>query len=499
VSAAAGAAVSAAVDSRGPRAGRLLLYAIAALAFVRLLSLPWYPLMDTTEARYADIARRMLAQGDWVTPWFDDGVPFWGKPPLSFWATELGFTVFGVNEWGARLPHYLLGVAVAALAWSLARTVSQRAAWHTVALLAGSVLFLLSSGAVMTDMAMTLGNSMVMLGFWQAWHAHGANRGTTRSAGWLLVLGATIGLLAKGPVSVVLWGLPLLAWALLTGRLRRAWSCVPWLRGALLVAALSLPWYGLAETRTPGFLQYFIVGEHWQRFVTPGWTGDLYGSAHKYPRGTIWLFAAGAALPWPVLLLAAGLALTGRQTPSTREPPPSDGQVVLLLAWALTPCLFFTAAGNILWTYVLPGLPPLAILIARWTASRRRQRLAEGVLVLGLAIGSLSTVGALAVAYGGGHFDSKSARALVQDYRSHAAAGERLYFLGGVPFSGSFYSAGQAQALADIDAMPAAATAWVVMNAAELAALPPVRRERLAVVSERKSVEEATVFVGFGD
>jgi len=241
VSAAAGAAVSAAADSRGPRAGRLLLYAIAALAFVRLLSLPWYPLMDTTEARYADIARRMLAQGDWVTPWFDDGVPFWGKPPLSFWATELGFTVFGVNEWGARLPHYLLGVAVAALAWSLARTVSQRAAWHTVALLAGSVLFLVSSGAVMTDMAMTLGNTMVMLGFWQAWHAHGANRGTTRSAGWLLVLGATLGLLAKGPVSVVLWGLPLLAWALLTGRLRRAWSCVPWLRGTLLVAALSLP------------------------------------------------------------------------------------------------------------------------------------------------------------------------------------------------------------------------------------------------------------------
>ena len=228
MSVAVSAAMSAAVDSPGPRAGRLLLFAIAALAFARLLSLPWYPLMDTTEARYAEIARRMLALGDWVTPWFGDGVPFWGKPPLSFWATELGFTVFGVNEWGARLPHYLLGVAVAALAWTFARTLSQRAAWHTVALLAGSALFLVSSGAVMTDMAMTLGTTMVLLGFWQAWRAATDAKSTTRSAGWLLVLGATIGLLAKGPVSLVLWGVPLLAWALLTGRLGRAWSCVPW-------------------------------------------------------------------------------------------------------------------------------------------------------------------------------------------------------------------------------------------------------------------------------
>ncbi len=470
----------------GPRAGRALLLVIAALALTRLLSLPWYPLMDTTEARYADIARRMLAQGDWVTPWFGDGVPFWGKPPLSFWATELGFTVFGVNEWGARLPHYLLGVAVAALTWLLARTVSQRAAWHAVALLAGSALFLVSSGAVMTDMALTLGNTMVMLGFLRAWRAGTPGGNTTRDPGWLLAGGAVIGLLAKGPVSVVLWGAPLLVWALMGGRLHRAWSCLPWLRAALVVAALSLPWYALAELRTPGFLHYFIVGEHWQRFVTPGWAGDLYGSAHKYPYGSIWLFAAGAVLPWSVLLPAAWLARAKRPTQASHAPQSRDGEAVLLLAWALMPCLFFTAAGNILWTYVLPALPPLAILAGRWTASRQGGRLAEGVLVLGLAIGTASTIGMLAVAHGSGHFERKSVQALVQDYRSHAAAGERLHFLGKLPFSGSFYSAGQAQVLTELDALPAGETAWVVLAAADLTALPPAQRSRLAVVSERK-------------
>ncbi len=75
---------------------------------MRLVLLPWYPLMDNTEARCAKIATRMLAMGDWVTPWFAEGTPFWCKPQPIFWATQLGCTVFGVGEWGARPPHVLL-------------------------------------------------------------------------------------------------------------------------------------------------------------------------------------------------------------------------------------------------------------------------------------------------------------------------------------------------------------------------------------------------------
>ena len=64
-------------------------YALAAVAVLvlRLISLPLYPLTDTTEARYALVARLMADSGDWITPWFAPGVPFWGKPPLLFWVT----------------------------------------------------------------------------------------------------------------------------------------------------------------------------------------------------------------------------------------------------------------------------------------------------------------------------------------------------------------------------------------------------------------------------
>lgn len=70
-----------------------------------------YPLMDTTEARYADIARRMVELNDWITPWFDHEQAFWGKPILSFWLTVVGFKVFGFNEFGARF--FLLGKELA--------------------------------------------------------------------------------------------------------------------------------------------------------------------------------------------------------------------------------------------------------------------------------------------------------------------------------------------------------------------------------------------------
>lgn len=473
----------------GPRAGRTLVYSIALLALLHLLSLSWYPLMDTTEARYADVARRMLAQGDWITPWFTDGVPFWGKPPLSFWATRLGFMLFGVGEWGARLPHYLLGAGVAILVWWHARRLSHRAAWHAVALLSGSTLFLVSSGAVMTDMAMTLGNTLVMVGFWRSLHGDGLDKTTTHRAGWMIALGAVIGLLAKGPVSLVLWGLPVLAWVCWSGSLRLAWERIAWLRGALLVLALTLPWYGLAEWRTPGFLHYFLVGEHWQRFVTPGWAGDLYGSAHKFPRGSIWLFAIGASLPWSFLLpLAAWVGLARRGSLAHDAPPQPAGQQAYLLMWALTPCIFFTAAGNILWTYVLPGLPALALLVGGWTASRRRVRLTEGVLTTGIAATAIGLTAFVVSSSVNDRFTNRSAKDVLLAYQAQADEGEPLYFLGKVPFSASFYSAGQARALASLSDLASKTNdkgAWVVVDLRTWATLPPAQREGLSVVTEK--------------
>src|SRR6202158_6260157 len=90
------------------------------LLLARLVGMAAAPLMDTTEARYGEISRKMAELNDWVTPWFDYGVPYWGKPPLSFWVTAISFKLFGVNEFTARLPHLLISLAIIGLVGWLA-------------------------------------------------------------------------------------------------------------------------------------------------------------------------------------------------------------------------------------------------------------------------------------------------------------------------------------------------------------------------------------------
>jgi len=81
-----------------------ILLLLVVVVVVRLATLPAYPLLDPTESRYAEIARKMLETGNWLVPQVDYGVPFWGKPPLSIWLSAAAMAVLGVNEFAARLP-----------------------------------------------------------------------------------------------------------------------------------------------------------------------------------------------------------------------------------------------------------------------------------------------------------------------------------------------------------------------------------------------------------
>ena len=122
---------------------------------MRLATLGAYPLLDPTESRYAEIARKMLETGDWLVPQVDYGVPFWGKPPLSTWLSAVAMAVFGVNEFAARLPSFLLLAGCGALVYRLAalRAGADAALWALAAFATTGLVFV-SAGAVMTDPAL---------------------------------------------------------------------------------------------------------------------------------------------------------------------------------------------------------------------------------------------------------------------------------------------------------------------------------------------------------
>ena len=301
----------------------------------------------------------MLTTNDWITPWFEPDVPFWGKPPLSFWAQALSFKLFGINEFAGRLPALLAFIATAWMLWRMAvSAVSAQVAAASVVVYSSMLLTFLAAGTVMTDPYLALGTTWAMVAFYLA----------PKENVWYwrygVFIGLGIGLLAKGPLAIVIAGAPIGLWVLFQGKLMHYLRTMPWIRGTLLTLLIALPWYILAELKTPGFINYFIVGEHFMRFVDPGWMGDLYGHAHKEAKGMIWLHWLAGSTPWGplALLLLVGHMLTAslRKTVwhALKQPV-----VIYALLWALVTPVFFTAAGNVIWTYVLPSMPAFALLM----------------------------------------------------------------------------------------------------------------------------------------
>jgi len=266
---------------------------LAGIVLARLYSMAVMPLVDTSEPRYAEIARLMAESGDWITPWFEPGVPFWGKPPLSFWSQALGILMLGGSEFAVRFPSFVAMAALAALLYRAADILAGRASARLATLVLASMLLpLAAAGAVLTDSFFALGVSYSMLAFLVA---------PTRSTlfwRYGFFVGLAIGLLSKGPLTFVLIGIAIVPWIAVHRQRLLYVTALPWFKGMLVTLALTVPWYVYAEAKTPGFLQYFLVGEHFLRFLDAGWKGDLYGTAHERPLGSIWAEWLLASFPW---------------------------------------------------------------------------------------------------------------------------------------------------------------------------------------------------------
>jgi hypothetical protein len=87
------------------RSGTIAVFALACLLFFSSLRAP---LLEPQEARYAEIPREMLASGDLVVPRLN-GLPYFEKPPLLYWANAASLRLFGETPFAARLPTRLAG------------------------------------------------------------------------------------------------------------------------------------------------------------------------------------------------------------------------------------------------------------------------------------------------------------------------------------------------------------------------------------------------------
>ena len=338
-------------------------YFFWALVFIRGIFNYGLPLMDITEVRYAEIARIMSETGNWVVPHIDYGIPFWAKPPLSTWASALSVYLFGDHAFFVRLPYLLLSICIGLF---LGRYNKKKSPYLPGILLLCLPEFYIHAGVVSTDLFLSFSIGLIMLSFWEALQDK-----SKFWWGYLFFLGIGLGLLAKGPIVILLTLPPIGLWCLFTKNIRKSLITAPWIFGTLLCITLSIPWYYLAEMKSPGFIDYFIIGEHFERYFNSNWQGDKYGFPKQQPWGIVWLFFIAFILPWSVLLV--------RLLINKRSLIWHDSWALFLVTWMLWPLLFFTSSKSLIHPYVLPSMIPVALFLIHFWENVKSKKTYLGI------------------------------------------------------------------------------------------------------------------------
>lgn len=351
------------------------------LAAVRLALMATVPVFEPSEARYAAISANMARGGDFVVPQFTHNLEyqsFDGKPPLVFQAGGLFCRIFGVREFSVRLFPFLSAVLLLAILFHvLRRTSGEDRARLAVVVCATSVAFYAAAGLSMTDMSLTCtvaGALLLYRCFLDRFELRYA-------AGVAALLGA--GMIVKGPVSIVMFGLPLLADAIVNRRWKGIFNG-RWLLVAPIFLAVAVPWFVLVEARNPGSVWYFFYNENFMRFLSHDY-GDKYGAGREAFRGVSIVWAFVATLPWALLV-------------PLKRPDWKSFWLIALLAivgfWCLT--------SRVLLYYLFPMIPLFAAYLA---SEARLERLSKFAMPCA-ALAAVVTAGALV----GGMFFSEKMR-----------------------------------------------------------------------------------------
>ena len=271
---------------------------ILIVAVVRLALMVTIPVFEPSEARYAAISANMARSGDYVVPHFTYDLEyqsFDGKPPLVFQAGGLFCEVFGVCEFAVRLFPFLSAALLLLILYrTVRRLVDAETARLSVVICATSVAFFAASGIAMTDMTLACCVAGALLGYrcfleGYAW----------RDAALVMVLMGA-GMIVKGPVALVMFGLPVLVDAIVNHRWKGIFNW-KWVATAPLFFVIAVPWFILVEQRNPGAVWYFFYNENFMRFISHDY-GDKYGAGREAFRGVSILWAVVVTLPWALFV-----------------------------------------------------------------------------------------------------------------------------------------------------------------------------------------------------
>ena len=327
---------------------------VAALALLLIYPLFFFHLgawgfFDPDEGRYAEVAREMLARRDWVTPTLNY-VKFFDKPPLLYWGMAASYSVFGFNEWAARLIPALAALAGVAMTGLLGRRMfGSRAGILGALILSTSLMWPVMARFVLTDMLFSV-LVFCALGFW--WLGHTAATSGERRAFLGFWVTLALAVMAKGPVAVVLVGGTICGY-LLVCRQWKSLAAMNWRWGVPLFLAIVAPWFIAVALRNPEFNHLFWFEQNIGRFL-----GEGTGRDHVNGRFYLLELLPLLFFPWSVFAPVALFSSWRRVWPARS---PSQRAIVFLACGCVWTLLFFSVSDSKIVTYVMPVLPLFAL------------------------------------------------------------------------------------------------------------------------------------------
>ena len=321
--------------------------------------------MDDVDAVQAQIARNMIASGDWVSARLD-GILYLEKSPLIYWLIAISYKIFGVFDWAARIP---MALACVALAWLTAAfgtwAFGRRAGFYAGLAVSTCIGLFLFTRILIPDVMLT---GTIALAMWAFLRCLDENERRPRL--WAAVMAASlgVGLLLKSTIALLFPGAAAFLYLLLTRQLfsRNVWRRLqPW-SGLAIMVSIAAPWHILATLRNPpyfdftmrsvpgewhGFLWFYFINEQVLRFLNLRYPRDY----NTVPRLYFWLFHLLWLFPWSVYFPAIAKLKF--------RPLDRAGRTRLLaLCWTGFLLVFFTFSTTQEY-YSMPCYPALALLV----------------------------------------------------------------------------------------------------------------------------------------
>lgn len=321
-----------------------------------------YPLMDIDETRYVLMSRDMLKSGDFMTLYLN-GEYFFEKPPLYFWIECLSFKLFGaVNEFSARFPAALCGMATSFLVYFCGRKiVSEKYGIVSSLVLATCLEYTILAKYAILDIFLCTFAAFSVFSYFMTLFVQEKNK---KYFWWLFYIFSALAVMAKGiPGAAIPFGIAFFV-SIYTRTFKEIFKPLNILPGMALFMLITLPWHIIMLKTHPTFYHEYIVKHHLQRFLNSEELG------RKQPWYYFLITVTWGIVPWALsVFAAAGAKLKKLKSPNLK--PSSENAKLFLgtnIIAALFTLFFFSSSSTKLITYILPIYPFMACIIGYiWT------------------------------------------------------------------------------------------------------------------------------------